>query len=236
MSTIVQMPVRVKPPPADTGEIISPGCASFEIAMPSNGARTTMSARSVRRALTLRLRDLDLLLRHRDPRLERFDLGIGRIELGAGDDLVLHQLLPAAQRQLRFLEPCLVLGGGPLRRVELRLVYAEHGPQLRVVQPREDLAALHRPAFLDEDLEDLAGHLRGHRGAAPGGHIAGGIEHRIGGAGRAAPHRRLRGLHVEHRLTPPPVPSTRGRRGQQDDQTDPDARAAAAATGLAINA
>ena len=33
MSTIVQMPVRVKPPPADTGEIISPGCASFEIAI-----------------------------------------------------------------------------------------------------------------------------------------------------------------------------------------------------------
>ena len=40
MSTIVQMPVRVKPPPAETGEIISPGCASFEIATPSNGART----------------------------------------------------------------------------------------------------------------------------------------------------------------------------------------------------
>ena len=40
MSTIVPMPVRVKPPPADTGEIISPGCASFEMATPSNGART----------------------------------------------------------------------------------------------------------------------------------------------------------------------------------------------------
>ena len=38
MSTIVPMPVRVKPPPADTGEIISPGCASLEIATPSNGA------------------------------------------------------------------------------------------------------------------------------------------------------------------------------------------------------
>ena len=52
MSTIVQMPVRVKPPPADTGEIISPGCASFEIATPSNGARTTMSSRSMRCAST----------------------------------------------------------------------------------------------------------------------------------------------------------------------------------------
>ena len=41
MSTIVQMPVRVNPPPADTGETISPGCASFEIATPLNGARMT---------------------------------------------------------------------------------------------------------------------------------------------------------------------------------------------------
>jgi len=47
MSTIVPMPVRVKPPPADTGEIISPGCASFETTMPLNGARTTVSARFV---------------------------------------------------------------------------------------------------------------------------------------------------------------------------------------------
>ncbi len=83
MSTIVQMPVRVKPPPADTGEIISPGCASFEIATPSNGARTTMSARSACGAGDLRLRDFDLLLGQRDPRLERLDLRLRRVELGA---------------------------------------------------------------------------------------------------------------------------------------------------------
>ena len=47
MSTMVQMPVRVKPPPADTGETISPGCASFEIATPVNGARMTVLSRSV---------------------------------------------------------------------------------------------------------------------------------------------------------------------------------------------
>ena len=49
MSTIVQIPVRVKPPPAETGEIISPGCASFEIATPLNGARMTVSSSAVRR-------------------------------------------------------------------------------------------------------------------------------------------------------------------------------------------
>jgi hypothetical protein len=41
MSTMVQMPVRVKPPPAETGDTISPGCASLEIATPLNGARIT---------------------------------------------------------------------------------------------------------------------------------------------------------------------------------------------------
>ena len=44
MSTMVEMPVRVKPPPAEIGEIISPGCASFEIATPANGARITVSS------------------------------------------------------------------------------------------------------------------------------------------------------------------------------------------------
>ena len=52
MSTMVQMPVRVKPPPADTGDTISPGWASFEIATPENGARITMSSSAVRCSAT----------------------------------------------------------------------------------------------------------------------------------------------------------------------------------------
>src|SRR5438094_599463 len=42
MSTMVPMPVRVKPPPAEIGEIISPGCAALAITMPVNGARITV--------------------------------------------------------------------------------------------------------------------------------------------------------------------------------------------------
>ena len=38
VSTMVQTPVRMKPPPALTGEIISPGWASVETATPLNGA------------------------------------------------------------------------------------------------------------------------------------------------------------------------------------------------------
>ena len=43
MSTMVQMPVRVKPPPA-TGATISPGCAASEVTTPANGARTIVSS------------------------------------------------------------------------------------------------------------------------------------------------------------------------------------------------
>ena len=42
MSTIVPMPVRVKPPPAEIGEIISPGWAALAITTPLNGARITV--------------------------------------------------------------------------------------------------------------------------------------------------------------------------------------------------
>ena len=45
MSTTVPMPVRVKPPPADSGETISPGCAALAITTPENGARTTVWSR-----------------------------------------------------------------------------------------------------------------------------------------------------------------------------------------------
>ena len=46
MSTIVPIPVRVKPPPAETGDTISPGCAFFDVATPSNGARINVSSTS----------------------------------------------------------------------------------------------------------------------------------------------------------------------------------------------
>ena len=38
-----EVALRVKPPPAEIGEIISPSSASFEMAMPLNGALITMS-------------------------------------------------------------------------------------------------------------------------------------------------------------------------------------------------
>ena len=42
MSTMVPTPVRVKPPPAEIGETISPACAALATMTPENGARTTV--------------------------------------------------------------------------------------------------------------------------------------------------------------------------------------------------
>ena len=42
------MPVRVKPPPAETGEIISPGWAALAMTTPAKGARISMSSKSCR--------------------------------------------------------------------------------------------------------------------------------------------------------------------------------------------
>ncbi len=45
MSTMVAMPVRVKPPPAETGDTIAPTCASFDTTTPAKGARTVQLSR-----------------------------------------------------------------------------------------------------------------------------------------------------------------------------------------------
>ena len=52
MSTSVPMPVRMNPPPAEMGEIISPGWAFLETTMPAKGARMVRSSSSSFHTLT----------------------------------------------------------------------------------------------------------------------------------------------------------------------------------------
>ena len=61
MSTMVQMPVRVKPPPA-TGATISPGWAAVAVTTPANGARTTVSSSLRRNTSTVAWADARLAL------------------------------------------------------------------------------------------------------------------------------------------------------------------------------
>ena len=103
--------------------------------------------------------NVDLLVGDRDARLQRLHFGARRIELGLADHLLLHELFAAAERQLRFAEPRLVLCRAAARRLELRLPDGKRCPNLRVIQLGEHLALLNGPAFFDKHFEDLAGDL-----------------------------------------------------------------------------
>ena len=189
MSTIVQMPVRVKPPPADTGEIISPGCASFEIATPSNGARTIMSARSVSLRGDLALGDLRPAAApaRSAPSASRPSPAPCRPRRGRRPSPS-----PAARggSSCRSASRSRASSSAAARRAAVSCACGDgqRRAQLRVVEPREHLALLDGLAFLDEDLEDLAGHLRRHRRAPPGRDVARGVQDRArrrAAAGRA---------------------------------------------------
>ena len=81
MSTIVQMPVRVKPP-ADIGEIISPGCAFLVVTTPANGARMIVSSSCCFHSSTWRSATTDV---RRLPRDAGFELTHFGLRLGMSD-------------------------------------------------------------------------------------------------------------------------------------------------------
>ncbi len=152
MSTMVQMPVRVKPPPAETGDTISPGCASLEIATPLNGARMTVLSRLVRSSSVCRSATRTCSRAARNPRVERIDFRLRLVDLGLRRELILHQLQHAAERNARLGEAHFVLADGSPRRFGLRLGERQRRARRRVVEPREHLSFADRHAFLDVDL------------------------------------------------------------------------------------
>ena len=111
MSTMVLMPVRVKPPPADTGDTISPGWASLLSATPRNGARITVSSIAVCCSATCRSATSDLLAQRGDAGDERVDLGLRLVHVGRGGQPLLRQPLAAAEHEPRLLQPDLRLRG-----------------------------------------------------------------------------------------------------------------------------
>jgi len=102
---MVPMPVRVKLPPADIGEIISPGCAFLATTTPANGARI--------------FGDVDLLALLHDTRLQRVVVGLRAVELGLRHDAALLQWPHALQLEIGFVDTHLRLGQDGTRRGEL---------------------------------------------------------------------------------------------------------------------
>ena len=204
MSTIVQMPVRVKPPPADTGDTVSPGCASFEIATPLNGARMIVSSRFVLCQRHLLLRHPHLLLRGENARVERVDLRLRGLDFGLGGQAAGDEPLQPRERQLRFVQAHFVLADAAPGRCRLRFGQRQRRPQRRVVEPREHLALPDRHAFLDVHFDELAGDLGRDGRAAPRGDVAGGVEDRGLRAGRALRDGRRLDLDRTFARDPPP--------------------------------
>ena len=205
MSTIVQMPVRVKPPPADIGEIISPGCALRSTTTPPNGARiwclsSTAAVRcaSSRAVCACACAWPQLRAQHADP-----GLGLGQVGL-AGDSFFCDRLwtrarMRSASSQVGSDRGGGGLGGGGARLRQREVLFGQHA-----VEPRDDLAGLHHHALLDQHLDHLAGDLGRDRRLAPRHDIAGCAEaDRIG-----APPWRAPALAALRRV-PPSRPPTR---------------------------
>ena len=131
--------------------------------------------------LELRLRLAQLRAEHADPRLR---LG----QVGLGGEILLRQRLHPRHDPRRVFQ---IGGDGRNRGIgalgaragQLIILFGEHA-----VEPRDHLALGHRHAFVDEDLDHLAGDLGRNRRLAPRHHVAGGRER----AGRLAARSGLR--------------------------------------------
>ena len=153
------------------------------------------------------------------PGLEAVGLRLGAVERRLRGDAAGDELAVAGEIFLRQREVGLGLDEPLLGHRELRLGELELEPRLAVVEAGEDLALFDFHPLFDVDLHDFAGDLRRHGRLAPGGDVAGGVEHRprSGGGraldgGRGAHRDRLRpqeevrhhcdGHQAEHNVSP----------------------------------
>ena len=181
MSTMVPIPVRVKPPPAEMGEIISPGCAFLATTTPVKGARITVSSSCCCQTATCRAAT-PTSSRWRSSRAAsesaaaRARSSSASLAISCCTRFSTSPLIEAG-----FGEQHLGLRQRALGGSELGLGETERDRNVGVVQAGEDLPVFHDHPFLDKDFYHLAGDLGGDSRLPPGGHIAGGVEHRATG-------------------------------------------------------
>ncbi|GIX17633.1 MAG: hypothetical protein KatS3mg119_1819 [Rhodothalassiaceae bacterium] len=175
---MVQMPVRVKPPPADTGETISPGWAALLTTTPANGARMTCLSTRSRASATCSSATSHLRAGGRELALQALDLG-----LGAGDVGFRRKALGVERPLAGEIAPRLAQLG--LERVHagargrgLRLGQLERRARQGVVEMRHHLAFRDLLAFLDQNVDEPSRDLGGDRRHPPGDDIARGVEDR----------------------------------------------------------
>ena len=199
MSTMVQMPVRVKPPPADIGEIISPGWASFEITTPANGARIDSvvevllrAARPARSATSTSARAAARAGRASASTSASAASSVGRPTTPSLVEQLARPLelaaAPRAGAPRSRRAPARPRRSSRLRERERRRAW--RSSSRASTWPSRD-----RHPLLDEHLDHLAGDLRRDRRLPPRGDVARGVEHRGRPAGAGARLGHLGGAH-----------------------------------------
>ena len=192
------------------------------------------------RVVELLLPDGDLAFRHGHVGLlpieachQGSDLGLGPVEVGGADDAIGGQLTEAAQFALGLILAGPGFTEGFAGGLELGLGQAEAGLDVGRIEPGKDLACFDAHAFLDQDLDDLAGDFGRHCGLPAGGHVAGSIQQGPLPAG----HRFLDDHGPDHRRPGPAQepggPGTDCPEQQEDGQ--PPTEEAPSGRGLAVD-
>ena len=157
---MVPMPVRVKPPPAEIGEIISPGCAAL-------ATTTPLEWRAHDSVIELHLGHHNRFLRHPDlflgtgqSRPEHIALREGGFQRLRTDELPVGEPPLARIVPLGLDELGADLGDLGPGSAQLGFSQRELGLGLSIIEPGQHVALLDPHAFLDQDLGDFPGDLR----------------------------------------------------------------------------
>jgi hypothetical protein len=178
MSTMVAMPVRVKPPP---GRHRRDHLARLRVLGNDHAVERRAHIQIVVVDAShgeTAFGHLDLRLRGRKPRGQCVRFGARSFERRLAHELLLHQRLVALQVAARVREAHFDLGEIAACGFEFPLRHREHGGAVLGVEAREHLVLFDLHALLDVDLEHLARHLRRDRGHASRDHITRRIEYR----------------------------------------------------------
>ncbi len=173
MSTMVQTPVRVKPPPAEIGEIISPGCALRSTTTPPNGARIAClsSTAALRCASSRAVSSCDCDCRScavSTPTRASVLVRSASLAKFFCDRLWVRVRMRVASCRSAVIMAAAASAASARERASAEVVFGEHA-----VEPGDHLARLHHHALLDQDLDHLAGDLRRDGGLAARHHVAG---------------------------------------------------------------
>ncbi len=174
------MPVRVKPPPAEIGETISPFWASLETTIPAERGADDAVLDVLAGQGDLGVRGLHLFFSGRHLGLQALGRGSGLVErLGAGVAVGGKARVPC-ELPLGVGEIDLERGDRGGRRIPLGPGSLQPALRVRIVEPGQELPLGDGHALVDEDVDDPGRDLGRDRGSAARRDVAAGVQERHG--------------------------------------------------------